>query len=127
MGTWTWTRADFSGKYSRFCYSTYLIGFSKNNNFKYISLLSTFLTIFDIMHSHSTSVTFNIFYHSTFCPNRPFLLSTLCLLGVLSHSTLCPFDIFYNLTFCHSAFCPIRHFVLPTFLLSAFLTSTFCR
>ncbi len=92
----------------------------------YIFLLLTFLTIFNIMSSDLTFLTSDIFYHSTFCPNRPFLLSTLflfgvlshstlcpirhflhsilCLFGILSHSTLCPFDIFYHSTFCHSTF-----------------------
>jgi hypothetical protein len=61
------------------------------------------------------------FYQLTFFPSRPFLLSTLCLFGVLSRSTFCPFDIFYHSTFCHSAFCPIRCFVLRPFLLQHFV------
>jgi hypothetical protein len=77
----------------------------------YISLLSTFLTIFDIMSSDSTLLTFDIFYHSTFCHNRPFLLSTLFLFGVLSHSTLCPIQHFVR-----STFFTIRHFVIRHFV-----------
>jgi hypothetical protein len=99
-------------KYSRIYYIVSNGFFKNNNNFQYISLLSTFLTIFDIMSSHSAFITFDIFYHLTFCPNWPFLLSTLFLFDVLSHSTFCPFNVFYHSTFCHSAFCPIRRFVL---------------
>ncbi len=75
------------------------------------------------MSSPSAFITFNIFYHSTFCTNRHFLLF---LFGVLSPSTFCPFDVFYHSTFCHSVYCPIQRFVLRRFLLLAFYTSTFC-
>jgi hypothetical protein len=72
--------------------------------------------------SHSMLFLFDNLSHSTFCPVRHFLRSILCLFGVLSHSTFYLFDILSHSTFWHSAFCPIRRFVL-----SAFVTSTFCR
>jgi hypothetical protein len=94
-------------KYSQI-YLQCLIVVSKNNNF---NIFPYFLHFNHFRHY----VPFDIFYHSTFCPNRPFLLSTLCLFGVLSYSTFCPFDIFYQSTFCYSAFCPIRRFVVQRF------------
>jgi hypothetical protein len=81
---------------------------------------------FDIL-SHSMLFLFDILSHSTLCPIRPLLLSTLCLFGVLSHSTFCLFDILSHSTFWHSAFCPIRCFVVRRFVHSAFVTSTFYR
>ncbi len=57
-----------------------------------------------------------IFYHSTFCPNWPFLLSTLFLFGVLSHSTFFPLWRFFHWTFFSiRCFCPFRHFFHSTF------------
>ncbi len=81
---------------------------------------------FDIL-SYSMLFLFDNLSHSTLCPIRPLLLSTVCLFGVLSHSTFCLFDILSHSTFWHSAFCPIRRFVVRRFVLSAFVTSTFCR
>jgi hypothetical protein len=66
-------------------------------------LLSTVLAI---RHYVSFGIYyFQHFYHSTFCPNGHFLLSTLFLLGVLSHSMFCPFEVF-----------TIRHFVIQHFV-----------
>jgi hypothetical protein len=86
---------------------------------------------FDII-SIQHFVPFNIisirhFVPFNICPIRPLLLSTLCLFGVLSHLTFCPFDMLYHLTFCHSALCPIWRFVVRRLVISAFVTSTFCR
>jgi hypothetical protein len=121
--TWTVTHGRGRGhgqispvKYSQIYYIIIIIVFSKNNNFKDISLLSTFLTIFDIMSSHSIFFPFDVSYYSTFCPIRHFFHSTFCLIQRFFHSTFCPIRRFV-----------FRQFVVWRFLFSAFVTPTFCR
>jgi hypothetical protein len=77
--------------------------------------------------SHSMLFLFDNLSHSTLCPIRPLLLSIFCPFDVLYHSIFCLFDILSHSTFWHSAFCPIRRFVVRRFVHSAFVTSTFCR
>jgi hypothetical protein len=66
-------------------------------------------------------------YSTLYTILRHFVPFDILSFDILSHSTFCPFDILYHLIFCHSAFCPIRRSVVRRFVLSAFVTSTFCR
>ncbi len=80
--------------------------------------ISTFLIFYDINilnNINSLCFLFDVLSHSAFFPIRCFF-----------HSTFCPIRCFFHLTFCPIQPFVFRRFVIQHFLLSAFVTSTFC-